>query len=145
MKNAMGKFRFGLQPLLDERVREEEEAYALFARAQSEYRQACGALREADAAWTASDRCAFVVLDGLEAVRIARRRDVEATCSAQERASFAFERARSMRMRLTILRERAFGAFLEEEEREEIRELDEANMTLVLPFRPKSAFRVPAE
>ena len=131
----MGRFRFGLQLLLDERMREEEEAHALFARAQSEYRQTCRALHEADAAWAACDRSAFIVLDGLEAGRVARRRDVEGKQSAQERARLAFERAHSMRMPLTILRERAYGKFLEEEEREEMRELDEANMALVLPFR----------
>ena len=134
MKNAMGRFRFGLQLLLDERMREEGEAHALFAHAQSEYQQAYRVLRETDAAWAACDRSAFVVLDGLEAGRVARQRDVESKRSAQERASLAFERARSMRMRLTILRERAYGKFLEEEEREEMRELDEANrMTPALP------------
>jgi flagellar biosynthesis chaperone FliJ len=131
----LSKFRFGLQSILDERVREEEEAHVLFAHAQAEYRQACSALRETDAAWAACDRSAFVVLDGLEACRVARRRDVEAKRSAQDAASLAFEQARSMRMRLTILRERAYGMYLNEEEREEMRELDEANMTSALPVR----------
>ncbi len=131
----MGRFRFGLQPLLEERVREEQGAYALFARAQAEYERACRALREADAVWAACDRSAFVLLDGLEAGRNVRRRDVAQKRSAQERASVAFERARSIRMQLTIVRERAYGMFLEEEERAEMRELDEANMTSVPSFR----------
>jgi flagellar biosynthesis chaperone FliJ len=123
----MGKFRFGLQALLDEHLREEERARALFARAERAYERARDLLREIETAAGACDRSAFVVLDDLERARIPRRRGAEEARAARERARIAFEQARTARMRITILRERAYGTFLEEEERKAERETDEAN------------------
>jgi hypothetical protein len=128
----VGKFRFGLQALLDERVREEQRAHALFLLAESEHERVRREAREIDEALLACDPSAFVVTDVLEQTSFVRRRDVEEKYRARERARIVFERERLARMQLTIVRERAYGAFLEEEERDEARELDEANGVLYL-------------
>lgn len=131
-RSRVGKFRFGLQALLDERVREEQRAHALFLLAESEHERVRREAREIDEALLACDPSAFVVTDVLEQTSFVRRRDVEEKYRARERARIVFERERLARMQLTIVRERAYGAFLEEEERDEARELDEANGVLYL-------------
>ena len=129
----MALFAFGLQAVLDERVRAEDRARAAFSYARQEEFRAQRAL--ADAASHVHDPSAVVLLELRERAGIARRRSVENKCAAARSARDAFERARYARLQLTTLRERAYRRFSQEKTLRESRELDEANRSRLAPGR----------
>jgi flagellar biosynthesis chaperone FliJ len=126
----MASFRFALQPLLDERARDEQRAREALLRARSVYDRKRDASHGFAAAVAACDRAAFIALDASEAGSRARRGELCAVREAENQAKAAFAHAYRARMRLTILRERAYEEFLEEKERAELLELDEVNRKL---------------
>jgi flagellar biosynthesis chaperone FliJ len=126
----VGRFRFRLESLLDQRAREEERARTDFVRAGNEHRRMHREQNTIDAASAMCDRSAFTALDIYERGSAARRRAVRLAREAEERTRIIFEQAHLVRMQLTILRKRAYEAFLEEEERAAAMELDEVNRSL---------------